>query len=388
MKNVAIFSLAYTPFVGGAELAIKEITDRLPSDFKFICFTKKFDKKWKDRERLGNVSVVRLGLGGTKTKDYYGGPWGKIIYVIRAWRMAEAMHKKEPFSAVWGMMAAYGGMAAMMFKIRHPRIPFLLTLQEGDSEEHILRRVSVFYPLWKLIFKKADYIQAISNFLAEFAERHGARCPVEIVPNGVAVSGIKGVVAKRKKGEKIIITTSRLVYKNGIDTLIRAIAELRDGQMKDVVCNILGTGPDEAKLKKLVKDLYLEGFVNFLGHVPPSEVEKHLKSADVFVRVSRSEGLGNSFLEAMAAGLPVIGTKVGGIPDFLRDPAMVGLTHATGLFARVDNPKDLALKILLLFGNDELKKHIIRNGKALVLKNYTWETIARRMEKIFQKLIK
>jgi glycosyltransferase involved in cell wall biosynthesis len=69
----------------------------------------------------------------------------------------------------------------------------------------------------------------------------------------------------------------------------------------------------------------------FHGQKDKKEMIELLHKADVFIRPSRSEGLGNSFLEAMAAGLPIIGTEVGGIPDFLFDPK----THkekATGLF--------------------------------------------------------
>ncbi len=376
MKNrVGIFSLAYSPFVGGAEIAVQEITKRL-SDRDFFVFTNRFDSRWPQAERDGNVAIIRLGKGSAGS-SYYGRFSEKIAYVFRAWRAAERSHKEKPFRAIWVVMASYAGFAALLFKLRHPKVPMLLTLQEGDSETHILGRVGVFYPLWKLIFKRSDFIQAISSYLADFGRRHGARCPIEVVPNGVSLDKIINIKSKSKNDDKkIIITTSRLVHKNGVDTLIRAVAKL---SLADWRLMILGSGPDEAMLKNLAQDLGVAERVQFLGHVDPEKISGYLAEADIFVRASRSEGLGNSFLEAMAAGIPVIGTNVGGIPDFLKD-------RETGLFVKVDDPKDLAEKITLLLTDIDLARMISENGKRLVEENYTWDKIAGRMNSIFSNL--
>ena len=287
-------------------------------------------------------------------------------------------------------MASYGGAAALLFKRKHPEIPSLLTLQEGDSEEHILRRVGIFYPLWRSLFRRADHIQVISSYLADFARRHGAQCLITIVPNGVDLEKFK---ARRqqgtiKEGPWRIITTSRLVHKNGIDILLRACALLkREHPTIAFKCTLVGSGPDEKKLRNLAAELGLEKTAEFItGAVAPSWIPHHLEHADIFVRPSRSEGLGNSFLEAMAVGLPVIGTRVGGIRDFLKDPAEAGLTHATGIFARPEDPADCARQIRRLIQNKELREHIAANGKELVRKNYSWEIIAKRMQEVFDTL--
>lgn len=391
--RIAVFSLAYSPFVGGAELAIKEITDRI-AEHDFFCFTHKFERGWPAEERIGNVKVFRLGSGGY-------GFWPKFLYVFRAWRTAEKEHRRQPLEAIWAMMAAYGGLAALLFKLRHPRIPMLLTLQEGDSEEHILRRVGIFYPLWRLIFKKADRIQTISNYLAEFAKRHGAQCPITVVPNGVNIenfqfpmlTGRQAIYNFQLKSKiqnsniKTIITTSRLVFKNGIDVLIRATAELKRIQDLDFRLQVLGSGPDEQKIKNLTQELGVIDYVEFLGHVEPEKIPEYLMAADIFVRPSRSEGLGSSFLEAMTAGLPIIGTNVGGIPDFLKEykakETKSNANDANGLFAKVDDPKDLAEKIVLLLKDDQLRNKLGENGRKLVLENYSWEIIAKKIKDTF-----
>ena len=219
--------------------------------------------------------------------------------------------------------------------------------------------------------------------MAEFARRHGANCPIEVVPNGVDLTRIKNKelrIKNESKNEKVIITTSRLVHKNGIDTLIQAVALLKPLiHNSQFIIQILGSGPEEANLKKLAKDLGVENEIEFLGHIEPEKIPAYLAQADIFVRPSRSEGLGNSFLEAMAAGLPVIGTSVGGIPDFLKD-------GETGLFTKVDDPQDLVEKISVLANDEKLRLRIAQNGQKLVRENYSWDNISKKIDAIFQKL--
>jgi glycosyltransferase involved in cell wall biosynthesis len=89
--------------------------------------------------------------------------------------------------------------------------------------------------------------------------------------------------------------------------------------------------------------------------------------------------LGNVFLEAMATGLPIIGTPVGGIPDFLID-------RKTGLFCQVKNPQSIAQKIKEILEDDNLRKYLASNGLKLVREKYDWDKIALKMKKIFKKL--
>ncbi|MBI2466092.1 MAG: glycosyltransferase, partial [Candidatus Sungbacteria bacterium] len=239
--RVLIFSLAYFPLVGGAEVAIKEITSRLDGVFDFDLITLRFDRSHARHEVMGDVSVYRID-------------GNKIVYPIKAALLALKLHRKKKYKVCWSIMAAYAGFAALFFKLFNPRIPMFLTLQEGDSEKHILRRVGIFYPLWRLIFKKADYIQAISNYLADFARRHGAVCPVEVVPNGVDLSKFQIPNSKLQINPKVqnqniktIVTTSRLVYKNGIDILIRAVAEFKRCRALSFRLQVVGDGPDRLK---------------------------------------------------------------------------------------------------------------------------------------------
>ena len=373
--RILIFSIAYEPLVGGAELAVRYITDRLPEN-TFDLITCRFGRQHRPQEKIGNVMVYRVGFGSRL---------GRYLYPALAARLALKLHRQRPYQLVWSIMAAYAGAAALLFLRRAPQTKFLLTLQEGDSPEHIRRRVTGFRKQWQQLFKRADHIQAISQFLARWASEEGATCPIEIVPNGVDLRKYNAKNAKLNANDAnpshfIIITTSRLVPKNGVDILIKAAAELKKLlPATSYQLLILGVGPEEEKLKKLVKALGLEGEVQFLGLVSADELPQFLARADIFVRPSRSEGLGTAFLEAMALGLPVVGTPVGGIVDFLKD-------GETGLFCQPEDPRALAEKIKFLMHKPDLRKSLGENGQRLVREKYDWDKIAAQMQEIFIKL--
>jgi len=371
--KILIFSLAYPPFIGGAELAVKEITDRL-TDIEFEMVTANLDGKQPVSEKVGNIQVYRLGKG--KLSKYFF-PW-------LAFKKAKELYPQKKYDAVWSIMANQAGIAALMFKKKFPRVKYLLTLQEGDSLKRIWSRTWFMRKTYKEIYTKADSIQAISSYLAKRAKKYGYQGEVKIIPNGVDLEKFKKdfnqeeLFNLRKElglnpTDKVLVTASRLVFKNGVDTLIKAIKNL---QIKVL---ILGQGNLETKLKALAQELGVKDRVLFLGHISQKDLPKYLRISDIFVRTSRSEGLGSAFLEAMAANLPVIGTEVGGIPDFL-------CHQENGLFCEVDNPSDLATKIKMLLEDNNLRQKIINNAKQLVNQNYDWAQISSSMDKIFSQL--
>ena len=397
-KKILIFSTAYFPFVGGAEVAVKAITDRI-SDIEFSMITARMDSRLPKFERLGHIDVYRVGIGWPI--------FDKLWLAFRGAGVAQKLHKKNRYDAIWSIMASFGGLAARVFKKKNPDIKFLLTLQEGDNLVEVERKVRLIRRWFKNIFTSADYIQAISNYLADWAKKMGAVCPIEVVPNGVnikkfSIDDFRLTIDdfKRKLGigedEKVVITVSRLVKKNGVEDLIEAISQLspprRDpvhykynkvaGQITNyklpVKLLICGDGEERQKLEVRSKKLGIENKVKFMGFIAPAELPKYYAIADVFCRPSLSEGLGNVFLEAMAAGVPVIATPVGGIPDFLKN-------GETGLFCHVRNPESIAEKIKWILDekNKEEVARVVANAREMVGRKYDWEIIAEKMEKIF-----
>ena len=293
-------------------------------------------------------------------------------------------------------MANYAGFAALFFKMKFPEVRYLLTLQEGDPIEYIKARVQSVYALFEQIFTRADLVQTISHSLALFARDMRYTGPLEVVPNAVNVAYFSQTYSteelfalKQKLGKStddiFLITTSRLVKKNAVDDVIRSLS-LLDVRVKFLV---LGIGPDEAILRALADELKVSDRVKFLRQVDHQEMPKYLAVSEIFIRPSRSEGLGNSFLEAMAAGLPVIATPVGGIPDFLFDPEKNPDHEPTGLFCKVDDPESIATQVKSILSNPALRARLVTNGKKLVTEKYDWNLIASQMyERVFNQLLK
>lgn len=398
MRRILIFSLVYYPrFIGGAEVAIKEITDRIsPEEVEFDMVTLR--KHSLAFERIGNVNIYRVGSPwfGKNTKSSRIFPFSKYLFIFSAYFKALELHKKNKYDAIWSIMANYAGFSASFFKRKNPKVPFILTLQEGDSFEHIRRRVGIFHPLFKMIFRRADHIQTISKYLANWAKDMGARCPVTVVPNAVdyelfskdisidEASQLKSKLGK-KEDDIFLITTSRLVVKNAVSDIVESLQYLPS----NIKFLILGTGYEEKNLRKQVALLrsasqsfegqansWSEDRVKFLGYVPHAEMPKYLHVSDVFIRPSLSEGFGNSFIEAMAVGIPVIATPVGGIVDFLKD-------GETGLLCEVSNPKSIAQKVDKIIKDRESREYIVRQAREMVKKNYKWDTIVEKMKGIF-----
>ena len=376
--KILIFSLAYHPFVGGAEVAIKEITDRLGDDFSFDMITANLDGKQKKEERVGNINVYRIGRSKLC----------KYLFPFVAYFKAKKLHEKNNYDMIWAMMANQAGWAALKFKNKFPSVKYLLTLQEGDSGWDIWWRTFFIRLIYKNIYRRADHIQAISNFLAERAKKLGAKNKIEVVPNGVKSEwltqlGCTDIVEMKsnwkdsvqESGLGKIITFSRLEKKNGIEYLIRAMKDI-NGRLI-----ILGDGRLKRYLESITKELSLEDKVKFEGFVNQNEFHNFIAGSDVFCRPSLSEGLGNSFLEAMAFKLPVIATPVGGIPDFLHD-------GETGWFCKVKDPKSIAQKINYVLDpkNKEEVEMVVDNARKMVEEKYNWNNISESMRKIFNQL--
>ena len=174
-KRILIFSFVYYPrFIGGAEIAIKEITDRLGSgDFEFHLIALRLDKNLAKVEKIGNVTVHRVGFSGVQKEGADSLPlhlhMNKFLYPFFSLIKASSLHREKAFNAIWVMMANYSGFGALFFKLTHKNVPFILTLQEGDPIDYIKKKTRFVSVFFKMIFTRANKIQTISNYLADFA---------------------------------------------------------------------------------------------------------------------------------------------------------------------------------------------------------------------------
>ncbi|MEK9176735.1 MAG: glycosyltransferase [Patescibacteria group bacterium] len=402
MKKILIFSLSYFPkHVGGAEVAIREITGRIaPSDIEFHMVTLRYDSTLPAVERIGNVLVHRIGFTAREPsmEDLKRFPLylNKLFFQFTAFWKARELNATHRYDAVWAMMAHSCGVPAGLFKTFFPRVGYLLTLQEGDPPEYIERKMGIFGPLFRRAFTKADTLQPISTFLERWGRKMGFRGPSFMIPNAVDTgrfaSAVPDAIVNETKdalgkamGDVFLITTSRLVRKNGIDDVIRALPALPE----NVRFLVLGIGPDEKLLKGLAGKLGVGKRVVFLGQIGHADLPRYLKASDIFIRPSRSEGMGNSFVEAMAAGLPVIATQEGGLADFLFDEKRNPEEPVTGWAVDRDSPESIARAVRDVMGHQEKVRAVTLTAKAMVLQKYDWDIVTRDMrERAFAAVLR
>lgn len=376
--RIAVFAADdFIPPVGGAEVALGEIIKHNP-EIHFDLFV---PKNFKDRPRIqqvNNATIYRFGFAWPK--------FDKLWYMLLAPLYARSKHTQQPYDLAWSMMASYGGFACLFFTWLAPKIKMLLTLQEGDPPEYILKRVGIFKPLFRRIFERADAIQAISRFLAQWGTEMGFRGTPIVIPNGVDLARFSSKITPEERQrirqqfgfaemDVVLVTVSRLVLKNGTGDLISSLTRLPENYK----ALIIGFGEDQKKLEALTAEKSLGNRVIFTGIRDQSELPSLLQSSDIFVRPSLSEGLGNSFIEAMVAGLPIVGTPVGGIPDFLFD-------GETGVFCQPSDPDSVAAAVLRIQNEDGLKQKLIERGRGLAVEKFGWVGIGQAMRRLFKKL--
>lgn len=395
-KKILIFSLDYLPgTISGAEEAIKEITDRIaPEEVEFHMVTLYYDRLVPKTQKIGNVFIHYIGLFGKPNaslveRKQFPLHVNKHYFQIAAGVKGYLLHRRYHYDALWGVMAHGTGVPAVIFKWFAPNVPYVLTLQEGDPPEHIERMVRPLWFIWKQCFTKAQAITCISNFLAAWAKRRGAKCFVTIVPNGANIESVTPNftdseitdLAQRlgkKESDIFLVNTARLVHQKGFDVTIHALLDLPE----HIKLLIVGGGPDEAKLRKLAQELSIENRVIFTGQVDRSVVSKYRAVADIFVGPSRSEGLGNAFLSAMAGGIPVIATQAGGIADFLFDKKKNPTIQPTGWAVEVDNPKQIADTVQYILDHPSEVKEVTERARHRVVEKYNWDSIAQKMKDV------
>lgn len=398
-KKILIFSLMYYPnFVGGAEVAIKEITDRFsPEEFEFHMITLQFNSHVPRMEKRGNVIVHRIGFSRPsptihdlkKFPLFLNKYWFQFMTAFAASRL----HRRYHFDGMWAMMAHSCGIPAGIFKTLHPEVKYLLTLQEGDPLEYIERLARPVWPLFKRGFTTADEVVAESTFLGRWARRMGFAGPLEVIPNGMDAERFARVPSEnelktirekigKKEGETWLIHTGRLVHKNALDMVIRALPFLP----ASVHFFMLGEGTDKNALARLADERSVSARVHFHPFVPLTEIPLYLKACDVFIRPSRSEGMGNSFIEAMAAELPVIATQEGGISDFLFDEKRNPDTPTTGWAVDKNSPEQIEKAVKEILENSEQVAQVKATAKKLVFEKYNWDLVARDMKSVFDRL--
>ena len=374
-KNILIFSIAYAPFVGGAEVAVREITDRL-GDYEFDMLTARLSPRIARFEKIGNVNVYRLGFG-------FG--FDKYLFLFLAPLKALFLNKKRSYALSWSIMAAYAGFAGLFFKLARPKIPFLLTLQEGDPLPEIEKKVRFIRPIFKKIFLKADHIQAISNFLADWARKIGYKGALSVVPNGVDTQKFKIQPSSRAQvegnskfkiaGQYVLYVGAAYPHKN-LQGLIKAWKIFNDKY--DLDYKLVLVGKRNYFYNQLFNNRPIEQYNNVIykDDVSDTELVSLYTNASLFVFPSLYEGFGLPPLEAMSHGVPVVSSNRSCMPEVLGEAA---------LYFDPENYEQMA-DVIYRGLTDENVRFELKNNANGLLKMYSWEKLARETVGVYKEV--
>jgi len=239
----------------------------------------------------------------------------------------------------------------------------------------------------KQVIKSSDLVTTVSNATRRYVLSLGAD-PIrtKVLRNGVDVDRFKPSSTARDSVRKklgidpeaiVIVTVRRLVYKNGIDTLIES-ARIALKQNPRLVFLAVGTGPDRDDVQAKIQQLGISGEFKLAGFVSDADLPAYYNAADVFVLPSKSgEGLPLVALEAMSTGLPVIATNVGGIREVM--------TGSCGKLIPADEPEQMADAIIEFskMGLSEVKSVV----RSVAERAFSWEENVKRLMETYEELI-
>jgi glycosyltransferase involved in cell wall biosynthesis len=295
-----------------------------------------------------------------------------VPYLFRLWVVTgrcDAMHLMANSGWSWYLFATPA------IWISHWRgTPVVINYRGGGALEFLARRPRLVFAT----LERADALIVPSGFLRDVFKTFNIHATV--VPNAVNLSRFfpgKQNECRDQTAPHLIVTRNlESIYDN--ESAVRALALLRETYPRARL-TLAGTGPELEKLQQLVIDLGLYNAVAFAGRLQPAQVADLYRSAQVMWNPSTVDNSPNSVLEALACGVPVVSTNVGGIPYLLSN-------EITGMLVEPRQPKALSKAAHRVLEDDSLREHLINNG-LLEIQRYTWERVKPLLEQIYAQVV-
>ena len=260
------------------------------------------------------------------------------------------------------------------------KLPYCLSLQGGDvpgfDPETLKLHHTLAGPVIRLLWRDADAVVANSSGLAELAQKFDPSTNVKVIPAGADLDGIAPKSEYSTSNCIQLLFVGRFVRQKGLDVLLNALGNLPDDLNWRLT--LVGDGPEIRSLKSQADGLNVKRKVMFKPWVDKESLAVIYKDADIFLLPSRDEGMANVLLEAMAAGLPVIGTSVSGTAEVIRD-------QRDGVTVPPENADALAAAIAELIRDERRREILGRSARARVESSYSWSTSAAQWVEVLEK---
>lgn len=346
--KVAVLIDAWLPFLGGGQKAVLEVSRILKKEKKvdFIIF------------HSFNPHIFARSL------------W--LLYVIPQVIFCHIFINRFDLIDARAYSAGFPGKIISLIL----GVPIIYTVGGCGNLDQKNNNLMSWVERWLLTGIKYD--QQISDS-RHFLKYKNVNKNIIIIPNGVDLQKFDRVKVKKNK-QFTIIYVGRLAKIKGLNYLLKSIKLLKNKNISFIL-KIIGQGEEGQFLKDYVKKNNLERWVKFLGEVKGERLIEEFKSSHLFVLPSLAEGQPITLLEAWAAKLPVIASKVGSIPYY------VNVKSNNGYLTEPANSKQLANTLTRAMRNKKLVE-MGQNGYLLIKKNYIWEKSASRYWQVYKKLSK
>lgn len=388
----------FPPLVGGAEIQAKQLSVELVRHgMSVTVLTRHILPELPAREETSSgLTIYRVPPPGERSHVRNAIAVFTFTYALLKHRHEyDLIHVHDMFSLlVAAILVRFVTRKPLVVKVpargnivRQPSKTTPISLYSRILHNLILPR-----PIWLWLLRCVDVFIAISDEIATELKDAGFADKVTRITNAVDTSRFcpasqsERYALRRQLGlptdAAVIVSHGRIVEGKRIDVLIRAISELHK-HISNIVVILPGPfypkgTPLEHQLKTLVESLGLEGTIRFPG--PTTAPEDYLRAADIFVLTSESEGLPNSLLEAMAVGIPVCASNIGGISNLI-------YSGHNGLLFPVENSTELAACLNELLINTDRVTSITENAHRFIHEKFTWDAIVPDYERLYSDLI-
>lgn len=236
-----------------------------------------------------------------------------------------------------------------------------------------------FRQIERAVYRQADGALARSRGAAAVLRARGFRGRLRVIPHGVDTGLFSPVDAARRDREPVVGFVGALTRQKGVDVLLRAVARIQPPTR----CLVVGDGPERACLGALARALGIEARVDFRGPVPHQKVPEFLNRMTVFALPAVSlpglaERFGRVLLEAMAAGVPVVGSDSGEIPNIVGD---------AGFVVPEGDPAALARALEEVLGEGGKALELADRARRRVERHYSWDVVARQTLEVYREVL-
>ena len=302
--KILIHCMYYPPEVGGLESHVAGLAEGLADrGVEVRVMTSQSRPELPVEETASGVRIRRIPLPSRTASGWARYAVASIPETRRWGRSADLIHAQSFASILPAGIAARSG--------KRPWVASLHT-----SHFLILARSRAWTPLLSRLVHWPDHVFAASEEIGDVAENLGRGRRVEALTNGVDTARFRPSGERTPSAPPTIVVPRRLVPKNGVEYLVRALPEIRR-HLPDVRVRLIGDGPERGRLEMLAKELQIEESIEFLGTRAHGEMPTLLSSGDVAVFPSLMEATSVAALEAMACEIPVVATAVGGLREIV-----------------------------------------------------------------------